>query len=67
MGGYLFEGAGEVEVGEGVLLQKLAFDDVGNFEGEFLVLGKRVAAHQLHDLVQLHLLMQDLFYPLPKV
>jgi hypothetical protein len=28
---YLFEGAGEVVLGEGILLKELSFDDIGNF------------------------------------
>ena len=38
-------------VREGVLLQKLAFDDFGVFEDEFLVLGRRFVTKQLHNLV----------------
>ena len=53
-------------VREGFLLQKLAFDDFGVFEDEFLVLGRRFVTKQLHNLVQLHPLMRNIFYPLPE-
>jgi len=52
---------------ESILLKELSFDDISNFKSQLLILRKRVLSDQLHDLVQLHFLMEHFFYFLTEV
>lgn len=45
---------------EGVLLEELVLDDVSDVESSLLIFGKRVLADQLHDFLQIVLLLKNL-------
>mmetsp|Transcript_117684 Transcript_117684/g.366628 ORF Transcript_117684/g.366628 Transcript_117684/m.366628 type:complete len:316 (-) Transcript_117684:1022-1969(-) len=54
--------AHEVVLREAVLLEEVLADDLGHLKSALLVLGERVLPHQLHDLLQVVLLLQDLLH-----
>merc|ERR1712178_551539 len=56
----LLEWAELVVVGVGVLCEVVLSDDPGGVENQLLVLGERVSADQLHDLLQLTLRLEEL-------
>ena len=56
---YLFKRTGEIVFRESILLQKLSFNDIGDFKSQLLILRKRILSDQLHDFVQLDLLMKN--------
>eukprot|EP00760_Papus_ankaliazontas_P029145 PhM_4_TR4148/c1_g1_i1/m.22013 len=56
----LVQGAVLVVLGEGVLLEELLADHAGELEHDLVILAERVLAHELHDLGQVVLALQDL-------
>ena len=52
---------------EGILLKELSLNDVGNFQSKLLILRKGVLSDQLHNFIQLHLLVQDFLDALPQI
>jgi hypothetical protein len=60
------ERAEEIVVGKSILLQEVLANNTRDLKRNFLIFGQRVLADQLHNLLQVILLLQDLLHRLLK-